>query len=76
MTTDLTLTDAQLRVLRSLQRGWPAELDAWLLGRNGASPEEWSALAEAGLVEQAAGRWVLTPAGRRTYGRAKKGRWF
>lgn len=67
----------QLMMLRSLlQKGWPAELLEYLPRRCGASPADWDALTAAGLVEEAAGRWQLTTAGKKTYKRAAAGRWF
>ena len=55
MTASVTLTDPQLRVLRSLlRRGGPAELLHYCLSRSGVIQAKWATLA-AGLVEEAAG---------------------
>lgn len=67
----------QLMMLRSLLRnGWPCELLEYLPRRCGASQADWDVLVEAGLVEQAAGRWQLTKEGKRAYRRGSVGKYF
>ena len=73
----VTLTDVQLRLLRSLKlRGWSSELIGWCLSRSGAERVDLDPLVEAGLVEDEGGRFTLTDAGRKAYNAQKKGRWF
>jgi hypothetical protein len=70
-------SNAQLMMMRSLvSQGWPVDLIEHLPSRCGAADGEWQALADAGLIEDANGRFRLTDKGRQAYKRARVGRYF
>ena len=87
MADESTLTNSQLRMMRSLisPGGWEASLVGHLLSRSGGNLEEWESLVTLGLVDAAditddrggvVRRWFMTREGWRRYKLEKKGRWF
>jgi hypothetical protein len=76
----MDLNRAQLCLLRSLLRtGWPGTMTDILLGRCGATAEDWQALIDNRLVTtelELAERHLLTAEGLREYRRQSKGRYF
>lgn len=72
------LSTAQLCLLRSLLKaGSPADLIGIYLNRCGATEQEWQSLISEKLVEtDREGRYWLSKEGKRTYKKAKVGRYF
>ena len=75
MTSDQTAHTARLAPGR--QHRWEVSwLPGRVLDRNGATRGEWDALRDASYVVPTAGRFELSPAGKRVYTKAKVGRYF